>query len=182
MAALRRARIQQSERRPFYLYVDEFQNFATTSFIQMLSEARKYKLFLTMAEQSTSQQEELQMVNTILANVGTVICFRSGNPADEQMILPLFKPYIEEGEIANLPTFNFYARLAAIKSQEPLSGETILLESQGSKEIAQQVIVASRKNHATLYKSESLTQPSTTTRTDKDVKVAPQKISIPGEV
>ena len=57
-ASLRRARIGQGERTPYYLYVDEFQNFATTSFVQMLSEARKYKLFLTMAEQSTSQQDE----------------------------------------------------------------------------------------------------------------------------
>lgn len=83
MAALRRARIKQDERKPFYLYVDEFQNFATMSFVQMLSKARKYELFLTMAEQSTSQQEEQRMVNIILANVGTIICFRSGNPADK---------------------------------------------------------------------------------------------------
>ena len=61
LASLRRARLEQSKRRPFYLYVDEFQNFATTSFVQMLSEARKYKLFLTMAEQSTSQQSDQQM-------------------------------------------------------------------------------------------------------------------------
>lgn len=56
-ASLRRARIGQKSRTPYYLYVDEFQNFATTSFVQVLSEARKYKLFLTMAEQSTSQQD-----------------------------------------------------------------------------------------------------------------------------
>ncbi len=62
---LRRARLQQSERTPYYLYVDEFQNFATMSFVQMLSESRKYKLFLTMAEQSTSQQDDQQMVNII---------------------------------------------------------------------------------------------------------------------
>ncbi|EDK72729.1 type I site-specific restriction-modification system R (restriction) subunit [candidate division TM7 genomosp. GTL1] len=84
LASLRRARLKQADRRPFYLYVDEFQNFATPSFVQMLSEARKYKLYLTMAEQTTSQQDEQQMVNVILANVGTVICFRSGNPSDEQ--------------------------------------------------------------------------------------------------
>jgi hypothetical protein len=152
VAALQRARTKQTERRPFYLYVDEFQNFATMSFVQMLSEARKYKLFLTMAEQSTSQQDDQQMVNVILANVGTIICFRTGNPADERLILPLFRPYIEEGEIANLPSFNFYMRISAIQAQEPFSGETIVLEGDGDEAIADKVIAASRKNHAIEYK------------------------------
>ena len=95
LASLRRARLQQSERRAFYIYVDEFQNFATTSFVQMLSESRKYKVFMIMAEQSTSQQSNQQTVNIILANVGTAICFRTGNPQDEQWLLPMFSPYIE---------------------------------------------------------------------------------------
>lgn len=90
LASLRRARLAQHERRPFYLYVDEFQNFATPSFVQMLSESRKYKLFLTMAEQSTSQQKDQQMISILLANVGTIICFRTGNPQDEKTLLPLF--------------------------------------------------------------------------------------------
>lgn len=151
LAAERRARTEQSKRKPFHLYVDEFQNFATLSFVQMLSESRKYKLFLTMAEQSPSQQDEQRMVNIILANVGTVISFRSGSPKDEDIILPLFTPYIEKGEIANLPTFNFYARIAAVHPQEPLSGETVLLDDEGSEEIATQVITSSRKLHAMRY-------------------------------
>lgn len=152
MAALQRARVKQADRKPFYLYVDEFQNFATMSFVQMLSEARKYKVFLTMAEQSTSQQDDQQMVNIILANVGTIICFRTGNPADERLILPLFRPYIEEGEIANLPSYNFYMRISAIIAQEPFSGETILLENDGDETRADRVIEASRKNNAIEYK------------------------------
>ena len=148
VAALRRARIKQANRTPFHLYVDEFQNFATMSFVQMLSEARKYKLFLTMAEQSTSQQDEQRLVDIILANVGTVICFRSGSPSDERYVLPLFFPYIEQGEIANLPSYNFYARIVAIKSQEPMSGSTVLLNSNGSEEIAERVLAASRDKNA----------------------------------
>ncbi len=151
LAALRRARVEQSERKPFYLYVDEFQNFATMPFVQMLSEARKYKLFLTMAEQSTAQQDEQRLVQIILANVGTVISFRTGSPVDEQLVLPLFKPFIEEGEIANLPSYNFYARLSAIHSQEPLSGETILLEYEGNKTTANKVMRSSRKLYAYTY-------------------------------
>ena len=153
LASLRRVRIQQSERTPYYLYVDEFQNFATMSFVQMLSESRKYKLFLTMAEQSTSQQDDQRMVNIILANVGTVVCFRTGNPADEQALLQMFSPYIEKGEIANLPTFNYYIRIAAIQSQEPLSGRTLLLNDKDISDISvrETIIDSSRKNYAIKY-------------------------------
>ena len=144
LAALRRARMAQENRRPFYLYVDEFQNFATMGFVQMLSEARKYKLFLTMAEQSTSQQDQQRLVDIIFANVGTVITFRSGSPADERFVLPLFSPYIEQGEIANLPAYSFFARIAAVDAQEPMSGMTVLLDDTGSQKIAHEVIEHSR--------------------------------------
>jgi hypothetical protein len=152
LAALKRARQEQEERRPFYIYVDEFQNFATMSFVQMLSEARKYQVFLTMAEQSTSQQEEQRLVHIILANVGTVICFRTSNPADEQLLLPLFSPYVDAGEISNLPSFNFYMRISTLTPQEPFSGETLLLPSGGDPEVASRVIAASRSNYARAYK------------------------------
>ncbi|MFZ1249959.1 MAG: DUF87 domain-containing protein [Candidatus Microsaccharimonas sp.] len=145
LASLRRARIAQQDRKHFYLYVDEFQNFATAAFVQMLSESRKYKMFMVMAEQSTSQQKDQQIVNIILANVGTVISFRTGNPNDERALLPLFSPYIEQGEISNLPAFNFYAKLSAIQPQEPLSGQTLLLEDDGNSVIAKEAIKLSRK-------------------------------------
>lgn len=126
LASLKRSERKQSDRKPFYLYVDEFQNFATISFTQMLSEARKYKVFLTMAEQSTQQQEDQKLVNIILANVGTVVVFRTGSPEDEDLLLPLFAPYIDQGEISNLPAYNFYVRIQAQESSEPVSGETVL--------------------------------------------------------
>ena len=148
LASLRRARIKQAERRTFYLYVDEFQNFATTSFVQMLSESRKYHVFMIMAEQSTSQQSDQQTVNIILANVGTIICFRTGNPQDEQRLLPMFSPYIEPGEISNLPAYNYYARLAAVHAQEPLSGQTLLLENEGNEMVRDEIIKHSRKEFA----------------------------------
>ena len=151
IAVNRRDKIDESKRIPFYLYVDEFQNFATTSFVQMLSEARKYKLYLTMAEQSTSQQEEQRMVNIILANVGTVVVFRTGSPLDEQLILPLFKPFLDEGEITNLPSYNFYIRITAIEPQEPMSGSTLLLEDGGNKEVADLVKTNSRKNYTVKF-------------------------------
>lgn len=147
LAALRRALTEQTERTPFYIYVDEFQNFATMSFVQMLSEARKYKVFLTMAEQSTSQQDQQRLVDIILANVGTVVAFRTGSPADERVILPLFQPFVEQGEIQKLSAFDFYVRIAAIKVQEPVSGRTVVLEDAGSKAKAEKVIGYSQKKY-----------------------------------
>jgi hypothetical protein len=64
------------------------------------------------------------------------------------MVLPLFSPYVEIGEIANLPTYSFYARIAAIRSQEPMSGITLLLEDDGNADIAERVIKQSRKKYA----------------------------------
>ena len=167
MAALRRVRVAPSERRDFYLYVDEFQNFATMSFVQMLSEARKYKLFLTMAEQSTSQQDQQRLVDIILANVGTVVCFRSASPADERFLLPLFTPYIDTGEISNLPSYNFYIRINAVAAQEPMSGETVLLEDDGSNAVAEEVKEYSRQHYAIEY----------TDKPEKAEEPAPKKVS-----
>ena len=168
LASLRRARISQSDRRHFYLYVDEFQNFATASFVQMLSESRKYKMFMIMAEQSTSQQKDQQMVSIILANVGTVISFRSGNPEDERLILPLFSPYIEQGEMSNLPAFNFYAKLSAIKPQEPLSGQTLLIDNEGSVEVAKRAVELSRESFAKQQEPEP--QPKSPPKATKNTK------------
>jgi hypothetical protein len=170
LAALRRARKQQSERSSYYLYVDEFQNFATMSFVQMLSEARKYKLFLVMAEQSTQQQQEQRLVDIILANVGTIIAFRSGSPADERLILPLYRPFVNEGEIANLPAYNFYCRISAIDAQEPMSGETILLESEPNSHVANEVKELSRNTYGREPKQQAETedlQPSKSIRKNK---------------
>lgn len=147
LASLRRARRKEALRTPYYLYVDEFQNFATMSFVQMLSEARKYKLFLTMAEQSTQQQADQRLVDIILANVGTIVAFRSGSPVDERLILPLFKPFLNEGEISNLPAFNYYARITSLKTQEPMSGQTLLIDRESDENVRQQVIRLSRENY-----------------------------------
>lgn len=149
LASLRRARQLQVDRKPFYLYVDEFQNFATMSFVQMLSESRKYKLFLVMAEQSTQQQDEQRLVDIVLANVGTVVTFRTGSPADERILLPLFKPFIEENELSNIPSYNFYARISAINTQEPVSGMTVLLDRGPNIELASRIKTYSRDTYGT---------------------------------
>jgi hypothetical protein len=175
VASLRRARLKQADRRPFYLYVDEFQNFATMSFVQMLSEARKYKLFLIMAEQSTSQQDQQRLVDIILANVGTVICFRSGSPADERYVLPLFYPYIEQGEIANLPAYNFYMRIAAVTAQEPLSGQTLLLNEADDEAIFKEAIRSSREKYAKKVVAKEKTQKTITATLTKSKPVTKKR-------
>lgn len=151
LAALKRARVNLTDRKEFYLYVDEFQHFATESFTQMLSESRKYKLSLIMAEQSTSQQKDTRLVNVILANVGTVISFRSANPEDEKCILPQYAPYIEKGEIVHLPAYHFYMKIAALHPEEPFSGETIPVHREVDLGKAARLVASSREKFAHVY-------------------------------
>jgi hypothetical protein len=156
LASLRRARQAQSDRKPFYLYVDEFQNFATMSFVQMLSESRKYKLFLIMAEQSTQQQDEQRLVDIVLANVGTVITFRTGSPTDERILLPLFRPFVEENELSNIPSYNFYARISAVNTQEPVSGTTCLLDINPDAIIARRIKDYSRNKYGFVHEENQI--------------------------
>ncbi|KKR16688.1 MAG: hypothetical protein UT45_C0004G0019 [Candidatus Daviesbacteria bacterium GW2011_GWA2_39_33] len=150
-AALKRSNIPESKRKPFYLYVDEFQNFATHSFTKMLSEGRKYKLRVTLAEQSTSQQDDRNIVNVILANVTTVVCFRTANYIDEELMLNQFAPYVDKGEISNLPKYNFYIKVSALEPEEPFSGETIYTPLKIDDKKIEKLIEASRKNWAIVY-------------------------------
>jgi len=103
LSALNRVHLPQEKRNDFFLYIDEFQNFATITFAQILSEARKYRLDTILAHQTISQIEDQDLLKVILANVGTVISYRTSNPSDEKFILPMFKPQVQEHQIANLP-------------------------------------------------------------------------------
>jgi hypothetical protein len=160
LAAWRRQDIAPEKRRPFYLYVDEFQNFANDSFQSILTESRKYRLFLTLAEQSTAQQDE-KLIEVMLNNIGTVICFRTGSPRDERLILHQFSPLIQPGDITNLPAYSFYIRIAADKVYEPFSGETLLLKKEGSPAIARLVQKASRSTYAVQYEAAESASEST---------------------
>ena len=104
-----------------------------------------------MAEQSTSQLRDKHLVHTILANAGTIISFKTANPEDEKLILPQFYPYVEQGEIANLPAFHFYMKISAINPEEPFSGETMLLGTQTTNKNIDLIIQVSRKNFAHVY-------------------------------
>jgi hypothetical protein len=153
IAAERRSTQPEAERKPFYVYVDEFQNFATTPFVKMLSASRKYKLFLTIAEQSTAQQEEQRLTEAILANVSTIVCFGLGSTADERLLVGRFEPWLKQGDLLNQPAYNFYVRVKAEEPMEPVSGETIVLPpEQASEDRALAAITASRQNYAVEWK------------------------------
>ncbi len=151
LAMTRRAQMDATKRKPFYLFVDEFQNFATSSFTRLLSGGRKYGLRVTIAEQSTAQQDDRNIINVILANVGTVVCFRTASPLDEGLMMPQFAPLVDVGDIANLPRHHFYIRLAALEPEDAFSGETLPIPTRNDKERVMRVIKASRKNYAITY-------------------------------
>lgn len=145
LAALRRVRVPEKKRRDFYLYIDEFQNFATDSFAQILSEARKYGLSAILAHQTIAQIDDTNLTKVILANVGTVICFRTSSPVDEDYILPILKPQVEKGEIVNLPSYSFYCKINAIKPYDTFSGVTVPLDVKFSKKTIETIITQSQK-------------------------------------
>lgn len=107
--AMSRADIPASERKDFMLYIDEFQNFATESFATILSEARKYRLSLIVANQYTSQLDEV-VRDAIFGNVGTVISFTLGRD-DAEVMSKQFKEIISPNDLLSLPKFNAYIKL-----------------------------------------------------------------------
>lgn len=108
MAAISRQDIPEDQRRDFYLYVDEFQNFATPDFAQILSEARKYHLNLTVANQFIGQMEE-EVKNAIFGNVGTILTFRVG-VTDANYLAREFQPVFDEQDLLNVERFHTYVK------------------------------------------------------------------------
>lgn len=113
-AALGRTELPPSERAPFALYVDEFQNFATETMGMLLAESRKYGVQLTLANQSLAQIENSgqrgSIASSVLANVGTMIAMRLGN-LDAERLNPLFSPEISRQDMTYLPDFHAAVRL-----------------------------------------------------------------------
>lgn len=110
LAAMERVDVEEEKRRDFYLYADEFQNFATPSFIGILSEARKYRLNLTLAHQYIEQLPP-SVKEAVFGNVGTLISFRIG-AKDAEELEREFSPEISREDLLNLPPYSFYIRLS----------------------------------------------------------------------
>jgi hypothetical protein len=98
----------EDKRRDFYLYVDEFQNFATQDFAVIMSEARKYHLNLTVANQFISQMDD-EVKNAVFGNVGTICGFRVGI-SDANFLINQFKPTFNEHDLLNLGTGEIYLK------------------------------------------------------------------------
>lgn len=109
LAAMSRVDINEKERRDFYLYVDEFQNFATDSFANILSEARKYRLNLIMGHQYIEQLSE-KVKFAVFGNVGTLVVFRVG-ATDAEELVKEFTPVFTEEDLVNLPKYNIVLKL-----------------------------------------------------------------------
>jgi hypothetical protein len=108
VAAMSRQDIPQDQRKDFFLYVDEFQNFATPDFTQILSEARKYRLNLTVANQFIGQIDE-DVKNAIFGNVGTTASFRVG-VTDASYLQHEFQPTFNEGDLINVERYHAYVK------------------------------------------------------------------------
>jgi len=124
MAAMSRIDIPEDKRRDFYLYVDEFQNFSTESFANILSEARKYALNLILAHQYIEQLDE-KVRAAIFGNVGTIILFRVG-AFDAEFLEKQFMPEFEANDLINLPNYHIYLKLLIDGvSGKPFSATTL---------------------------------------------------------
>jgi len=128
LAAMSRVDIPETERKDFYLYVDEFQNFATEAFANILSEARKYHLNLTLAHQYIGQLEiggNTVVRDAVFGNVGTIVTFRVG-AADAEFLVREFTPRFEEEDLVNIPKWNIYLKLMIDGvASEPFSAGTL---------------------------------------------------------
>jgi len=123
-AALSRSDIDESKRRDFYLYVDEFQNFATDTFASILSEARKFRLNLNITNQYIAQIPE-PIRDAIIGNVGTIVCFRIGVP-DAEFMVKEFSQIADENDLINVDAFNCYVKLLVDNAPlKPFSMQTI---------------------------------------------------------
>lgn len=109
LAAYSRADISENKRRPFFVYVDEFQNFTTLAIANMLSELRKFAVGMVLAHQYLHQLET-DIRHAVLGNAGTLIAFRLG-PEDAAFIAREFEPYLDHLDLLNLPNYEMYLKL-----------------------------------------------------------------------
>ena len=150
LAAMSRADIDPYEAEklpPFYFYVDEFQNFANESFASILSEARKYKLALTVAHQYIDQMTD-DVKSAVFGNVGTMISFRVG-ATDAEVLEKEFAPTFILDDFVNLSAYQIYIRLMIDnQGSSPFSARTLDPIQQPAHSYAQAVIAYSRATYA----------------------------------
>lgn len=148
LAAMSRVDVPEDERTDFYLYVDEFQNFATESFKDILSEARKYHLNLTLAHQYVTQMDET-VRDAVFGNVGTIISFRVG-AYDAELLEKEFAPEFFVQDLVNLGFGSVYLRLMIDGvASRPFSASTLPPMFKKTEDFADKIAEKSREKYAT---------------------------------
>ncbi|MBP9802116.1 type IV secretion system DNA-binding domain-containing protein [Patescibacteria group bacterium] len=140
-AAMSRVNIAEEERKDFYLYIDEFQNFITDTISIILSEARKYRLGLVLAHQFIAQlvkNGETSVRDAIFGNVGTIISFRIG-VEDSEVVAKQMAPVVTEYDLINMPKHTCYARLLIDNAAPPAFNFKPIMLEKGNFELAQAI-------------------------------------------
>lgn len=146
LAAMSRVDIPEEDRKDFYLYVDEFQNFATESFANILSEARKYRLNITLGHQYITQMEE-EIRDAVFGNVGTLVVFRVG-AEDAEFLEREFTPQFTAEDLVNLPKYNVYLKLMIDGvAAHPFSAQTLPPPAPLEVSNRDKIIKASRERY-----------------------------------
>lgn len=142
MAAMSRVDIPQEERKDFYLYMDEFQNFTTETVATILAEARKYRLCLIIAHQFIGQLDE-KIKNAVFGNVGSTVSFRIG-PEDAEFVVKEFEPVFNTNDLINIDNFSAYVKLMIGGETSRAFSMRIYPPTKGDLEIARAIRELSR--------------------------------------
>lgn len=151
LAAMSRTDLEEKDRKDFYLYVDEFQNFATESFATILSEARKYRLNLIVGHQYIAQLEEdksTKVRDAIFGNVGTIVVFRIG-AVDAEFLETEFEPIFTPADLVNLPKYSIILKLMINGvASDPFSAITLSPNPAHLTGNSEKVLKVSRERYA----------------------------------
>jgi len=171
LAAMSRVNIPEDERKDFYLYVDEFQNFATEAFANILSEARKYRLNLVLAHQYITQMVD-EVRDAVFGNVGTLVSFRVG-AYDAEYLEKEFMPEFTAQDLVNLDFAQIYLKLMIDGvASRPFSAITLPPLPQKVESSKEKIIKISRERYATDRKEveDKIAKWSGVIETEKQVK------------
>jgi CxxC-x17-CxxC domain-containing protein len=147
-AAMSRIDVPENQREDFCLIIDEFQNFATESFIKILAEARKYRLGLVIGHQYLEQVSE-EVRAAVLGTVGTFVAFRIG-PPDAEKLEDQFLPYVAVQELVNLPNFYFYIKMMIDGiTSPPFLATTLLAPPLPSVTYREEIVKLSQLKYST---------------------------------
>ncbi len=148
LAAMSRIDVPEEERKDFFLYIDEFQNFATESFVNILSEARKYRLALILGHQYITQMDET-VRDAVFGNVGTLVLFRVG-AFDAEFLEKEFNPEFMVQDLVNLTKYHIYLKLMIDGvAGRPFSAVTLPPWQKPESLYKDKIILASRERYGT---------------------------------